>query len=156
MTPVLQLQDLLGTKTCHCYYCSVAKSCLTLCNSTDCSTPGCSVLSLLKFMSIELVILSNHPILCCHLLLLPSVFPRIRIFSSESVLRIKWPKYWSFSFSFSISPSNEYSGLISFQNDWFDLLAVQETQESSPTSQLKASVLWYSALFMVQLSYICT
>ena len=79
--------------------------------------------SLLKLMSIESVMPSNHLILCCSLLLLPSVFPSIRVFSSESALRIRWPKYWSFSFS--ISPSNEYSGLISFRIDWLDLLALQ-------------------------------
>ena len=84
--------------------------------------------SLLKFMSIKLVMPSNHFILCCPLLLLPSVFPSIRVFSNESVLCIRWPKYWSFSFS--IGPSNEYSGLISFRIDWFDLLVVQETLRS--------------------------
>ena len=83
--------------------------------------------SLLKLMSIELVMPSNDLILCHPLLLLPSIFPSIRVFSKESVLHIKWPKYWSFSFS--ISPSNEYSGLISFRMDWLDLLAVQETLE---------------------------
>ena len=81
--------------------------------------------SLLKLMSIESVMPSNHLILCCPLLLLPSIFPSIRVFSNESVLPIKWPKYWSFSFS--ISPSNEYSGLIYFRMDWFDFLAVQGT-----------------------------
>ena len=91
--------------------------------------------SLLKLMSIESVMPSNHLILCRPLLLLPSVFPSIRVFSSESVLCNRWPKYWSFSFS--ISPSNEYSGLISFRIGWFDLLAVQETQELSPAPQLK-------------------
>ena len=84
--------------------------------------------TLLKLMSIESVMLSNHLILCHPLLLLPSIFPSIRVFSSESVLRIRWPKYWSFSFS--ISPSNEYSGLISFRIDWFYLLAVQGTLQS--------------------------
>ena len=93
--------------------------------------------SLLKFMSIELVMPSNHLILCGPLLLLPSIFPRIKVFSSESVLCIRWPKYWSFSFS--ISPSNDYSGLISFRMDWLDLLAVQGTsQDSSPTAQFKS------------------
>ena len=84
--------------------------------------------SLLKLMSIELVMPSNHLILCCPFLLLPLIFPSIRVFSNESVLRIRWPKYWSFSVS--ISPSNEYSGLISFRIDWFDLFAVQETLKS--------------------------
>ena len=91
--------------------------------------------SLLKLLSIESVISSNHLILCYILLLLPSILPSIRVFSNESVLRIRWPKYWSFSFS--ISPSNEYSGLISFRMDWLDL-AVQGTQESSPTPQFKS------------------
>ena len=85
--------------------------------------------SLLKLMSIESVMPSNHLILCCPFLLLPSVFPSIRVFSNESVLHIRWPKYWSFSFS--ISPSDEYSGLISFRMDWLDLLAVQETLENT-------------------------
>ena len=84
--------------------------------------------SVLKFMPIDSVMLSNHLILCCPLLLLPSTFPSIRVFSSESALRIRWPKYWSFSFS--ISPSSDYSGLISFRIDWFELFAVQETLES--------------------------
>ena len=92
--------------------------------------------SLLKFMPIELVMPSNHLILCYPLLLLPSIFPSIRVFSSDSVLCISWSKYWSFSFS--ISPSSEYSGLISFRIDWLDLLAVQKTQESSPTPQFKS------------------
>ena len=91
--------------------------------------------SLLKLMSIESVMPSNHLILCCPLLLLPSIFPSIRVFSNESVLLIRWPKYWSFSFS--IIPSNKYSGLISFRMDWFDLLAVQGTLESSPVPQFK-------------------
>ena len=87
--------------------------------------------SLLKIMSIELVMPSNHFILCCPLLLLPSIFPSIRVFSNESILRIRWPKYRRFSFS--ISPSNEYSGLLTFRVDWFDLLAPRNSQESSPT-----------------------
>ena len=92
--------------------------------------------SLLRFMSVELVRLSHHLILCCPLLLLPSVFPNIRVFSNESALHIRWPKCWSFSFH--ISPSNEYSGLIAFRINWFDLLAVQETlQESSPAPQFE-------------------
>ena len=103
-------------------------------------------------MSIEFVILSNHLILC-HPLLLPSIFPSIRIFSSESALCIRWPKYWSFSFS--ISPSNEYLGLISFRMDWLDLLAVQGTLESLlQHHNLKISILWLSAFFMVQLSHL--
>ena len=94
--------------------------------------------SLLKLMSVESVMPSNHLILCRPLLFLPSIFPRIMVFSNESVLSIRWPKYWSFSFG--ISPSNEYSGLISFRVDWFDLLAVQGTlnQESSPIPQFKS------------------
>ena len=92
--------------------------------------------NLLKLMSFELMMTSNHIILCRPLLLLPSIFPSIRVFSSESVLHIRWPKYWSFSFS--MSPSNEYSGLISVRMDWLDLLAVQGTLKSSPTSQLES------------------
>ena len=109
------------------FCCSVTQSCPTLCDPMDCSTPGFPALhSLPKFaqtQSIELVIPSNHLILCHPLLLLPSIFPSIRVFSNESALHIKWPKYWSVS----ISPSNEYSELISFKIDWFDLLAVQGT-----------------------------
>ena len=107
---------------------SVAQSCPALCEPMDYSAPGFPVhhqlRSLLKLMSTNTVMPSNHLILCCSLLL-PSIFPSIRVFSKESVLRIKWPKYWSFNFS--ISPSNEYSGLISFRMDWLDLLAVQGT-----------------------------
>ena len=109
------------------------------------------MLSLLRFMSIESVMLSNHLILCYPLRLLPSVFPSIRIFSNESALCIRWPKYWSFSFS--ISPSNEYSGLISFRIGWFDLLTVQGTLKSLQHHSSKASVLWCSALFIVKLSH---
>ena len=106
--------------------------------------------SLLKFMSIESVMPSNHLILCHPLLLLPSIFRSIRVFSNESVLRIRWPKYWSFS----IRPSNEYSGLISFRMDWLDLLAVQGTLKSLLRHHTsKASILWRSAFFIVQLSY---
>ena len=108
--------------------------------------------SLLKLMSIELAMPSNHLILCHPLLLLPSVFPSIRVFSNKSVLCIRWPKYWSFSFS--ISPSNEYSGLISFRMDWLDLLAVQGTLKSLlEHHSSKASILWHSAFFIVQLSH---
>ena len=108
--------------------------------------------SLLKLMSIESVLPSNHLILCCPLLLLPSIFPSINIFSNESALHIRWPKYWSCSFN--ISPSNKCSGLISFRIDWFDPLAVQRTLESLLQHHIsKVSVLWLSALFMVQLSH---
>ena len=103
-------------------------------------------------MSIELVMPSNHLILYCPLLLLPSIFPSIRVFSNESALCIRWPKYWNFSFS--ISPSNEYSGLISFKIDWFDLLAVQRTLKSLlQHHNSKASILQCSAYFIVQLSH---
>ena len=108
--------------------------------------------SLLKLMSIELVMPSNHLILCCPLLLLPSIFPSLRIFSNDSVLCISGPKYWSYSFS--ISPSNEYSGLISFRMDWLDLLAVQGTLKSLLQHySSKASILQCSAFFIVQLSH---
>ena len=108
--------------------------------------------SLLKFMSIELVMPSNHLLLCYPLLLLPSIFPSIRVFSDEPVLCIRWPKYWSFSFS--ISSSNEYSGLTSSRIDWFDLLAVQGTVKSLPQHHSsKASILQHSVFFIVQLSH---
>ena len=110
--------------------------------------------SLLKLMSMESVMSSNHLIFCRALLLLPSVFPRIRIFSNESVLHITWPKYWGFSFS--ISPSNEYSGLISLGMDWLGLFAVQGTLKSLlQHHSSKASILWHSAFFIVQLSHPC-
>ena len=130
---------------------SVAQLCPTLCDSMNHSTSGLSITnswSAPKLMSIESVMRSNHLILCHPLLLLPSIFPSIRVFSSESVLRIRWPKYWSFSFS--ISPSNEYSGLISFRIDWFDLLAVQGTLKSLlQRHSSKASILQCSAFFTV-------
>ena len=108
--------------------------------------------SLLKLMSIELVMPSNHLILCRPLLLPPSIFPSIRVFSNESVLHIRWPKYWSFSFS--ISPSNVYSGLISFRINSLDLLEVQGTLKSFyQHHSSKASILWHSAFFIVQLSH---
>ena len=108
--------------------------------------------SLLKLMSIESVMPSNHLFLCCPLLLLPSIFPSIRVFSSELALHIRWPKYWSFSFS--ISPSNEYSGLTFFRIVWLDLLAFQANLKSLfQHHRSKASVLQCSALFMVQLSH---
>ena len=107
--------------------------------------------SLLKCMSVESVMPSNHLILC-HLLLPPLIFPSIRVFSNESVLCIRWPKYWSFSFS--ISPSNEYSGLISFRMDWLDLLAVQGTLKSLlQHHSSKTSILWCSAFIIVQISH---
>ena len=112
--------------------CSVAQSCPTLCDPMDCSRPASLSFSiswsLLRLMSIELMIASNHLILCRPLLFLPSIFPSIRVFSSELALCIRWPKYWRCSFS--ISPSNEYSGLISYRIDWLDLLAVQGTLKS--------------------------
>ena len=102
-------------------------------------------------MSIDSVMPSNHLILCHPLLFLPSIFPSIRIFSNESVLRIRWPKNWSFSFN--ISPSNDHSGLISFTIDWFDHLAVQETKSLLQHHSSKASILWHSAFFIVQPSH---
>ena len=122
----------------------------------NCSTPASLPFTisqrLLKPMSIELVMPSNHLILCHPLLLPPSIFSSIRVFSNESVVCIRWPKYWSFSFS--ISPSNEYSGLISFRMDWLDLLAVQGTLKSLlQHHSSKASILQRSAFFMVQLSH---
>ena len=135
---------------------SVAQSCPTLCDPMDCSTQASLSItnsrSLFKLMSINSVMPFNHLILCLPLLLLPSIFLSIRIFSSESVLHIRWPKYRSFSFS--ISPSTEYSGLISFRIDWFDLLAVQGTLKSFSQYHIsKASVLQHSVFFMVQISH---
>ena len=130
---------------------SMAQPCLTLCDPMDCSTPGFLSITnswiLLKLMSLESVMPSNHLILCRPLLLLPSIFPSIRVFSNESVLCIRWPKYWGFCFS--ISPSNEYSGLISFRLDWFDLLAVQVTLRSllQHHSSKLWSLLWSSTLW---------
>ena len=126
----------LGTS----YQCSaVAQSCLTLCDPMNHSTPGLPSItnsqSSLKLMYIQSVMPSRHLILCHPLLLLPPIPPSIRVFSNESTLRMRWPKYWTFSFS--IIPSKEIPGLISFRMDWLDLLAVQGTQESSPTPQLK-------------------
>ena len=122
----------------------------------DCSRSGFPVHHQLleakfKLMSIETVMPSNHVILC-HPLLLSSIFPSIRVFSNESALRIRWPQYWSFSFS--ISPSSEHPGLISFRMDWWDLLAVQGTLTSLlQHHSSKASILWHSAFFIVQLSH---
>ena len=135
---------------------SVAQSRLTLCNPKDCGMSGflsiISSQSLLKLMSIESVMPSNHLIFCRPLLLLPSIFPSIRVFSNEPVLHIIWPKCQSFSFS--ISPSNEYSGLISFRMDWLDLHAAQGTLKSLlQHHSSKASILWPSAFLMVQFSH---
>ena len=134
--------------------CSVTQLCPTVCNPMDCSTPGFPVLHHLPRLAqthvTKLVMPSNHLSLYCPLLL-PSIFLSIRIFISESVLHIKWPKYWSFSFN--ISPSNEYSGLISFRIDWLDLLAVQRTLKSLlQQHSSKASFLQCSAFFIVQLT----
>ena len=139
-----------------CCGCSVAQSCPTLCSPMDCSTPGLPVhhhsQSFLKLLSIESVMPSNHLILSRPLLLLPAIFPSIRVFSSASVFHIRWPKYWSFSFS--ISPSHEHPGLISFRMDLLDLLAVQGTLKSLlQHHSSKASVLLCSAFFIVQLSH---
>ena len=127
---------------------SVPQSCPALCDPMHCACQASLCItnsqSLLKLMSIELVMPFNHRILCCPLLLLPSIFPSIRVFSNESVLCIRWPKYWSFSFS--ISPSSEYSGLISFRIDWFDLLAVQGALKSLlQNHSSKASILQHSS-----------
>ena len=135
---------------------SVAQSDMTLCNPLNCSTPGLPVHHQLpeftKLMSTELVMPSNYLILCRPLLFLPSIFPSIRVFSNESVLPIRWPKYWSVSFG--ISPSGEYSRLISFGIDWLDLLAVQGTLKILfQHHSSKASILRCSAFFMVQLSH---
>ena len=126
---------------------------MILCNPMDfqASRSNTNSQSLLKLMSIVSVMPSNHLILYCRLLLLPSIFPSTRVFSNESVLHIKWPEYWSFSFS--ISPPNVYSGLISFSMDWLDLLVVQETLKSLLLHHSsKASILQCSAFFIVQLS----
>ena len=141
---------------CLVHFSSATQSSLTLCNPMDYSTPGFSVHHQFpepaKLMSIESVMPFNHLILCRPLLPL-SIFPSIRVFSNESVLHIRWPKYWSFSFS--ISPSNEYSGLTSFRIDWLDLLAVQGTLKSLlQLHSSKVSILQCSAFFTVQLTSI--
>ena len=135
---------------------SVAPSCLTLCNPMDCSTPDFPVHH--RFLELAQTYVHwvgdaiQHLILCHSLLLLPSTFPSIRVFSKESALHIRWPKFWSLSFN--ISPSNEYSGLISFRMDWLDLLAVQRTLKSLlQHHSSKASILGCSAFFIVQLSH---
>ena len=134
---------------------SIAQSCAIICDPwTAALKSSLSITnsqSLLKFMSIKLVMSPHHLILCCHLLLLPSIFPSITVFSNDSVL-IRWPKYWSFTFN--ISPSNKYSGLISFRIDWLDLLAVQGAVKSLlQYHSSKASILQCSAFFIVQLSH---
>ena len=130
---------------------SVAQACPTLCNSMNHSMPGLPVHHQLlesKPMSIESVMPSKNLILCRPLLLLPSIFSRIRVFSNKAALCIKWPKYWSFSFN--ISPSNEHPGLISFRMDWLDHLAVQGTLKTLlQHHSSKASILWHSAFFIV-------
>ena len=132
---------------------SVAQSCLFVTPWTAAPQASLSITnsqSLLKLTSFESVMPPNRLILCHPLLLLPSIFTSIRVFSNESVLHIRWPQYWGFSFS--INPSNEYSGLISFRMDWLDLLAVQGTLKSLLQHySSKASILWHSAFFMVQL-----
>ena len=139
----------INFKTFFCCCCSVTKLCLFVTPWTvACQAPLFSTISqsLLKFTSVELVMPPNHLILCCPLLLPPSIFPSIRVFSNESALRIRWPKYWRFSFR--ISPSNEYSGLISFKIDWFNLFVVQGTLKSLlQHHSLKASMLRCSAFF---------
>ena len=142
-----------GARLVLVHFSSVAQSCPTLCDPKDCCTPGLPAVtnsrSLLKLMSIELVMPSNHLILCRPLLLPPSVFPSIGVFCIESVLHIRWPKYWSFSFS--ISPSNEHPGLISFRMDWLDLLAVQGTLKSLlQHHSSEATILQCSPFFIVQ------
>ena len=139
---------------------SVAQSCPTLCDPMDCNTPGLPEFtqlitnsqSSLKLMCIQLVMPCSHLILCRPLLLLPPIPPSIRVFSNESTLRMTWPKYWSFSLS--ISPSNEHPGLVSFRMDWLDLLTVQGTLKSLlQHHSSKASILRCSASFTVQLSH---
>ena len=131
-------------------YCSVAQLCPTLRDPVDCSMKGFR--SLFRLMSIESMLPFNHLILCHPFLLLSSIFPSIKVFSNESALHIRWPKYWSFNFS--ISPSNEYSGLISFRMDWLDLLAVQRTLKNLlQHHSSKASILQNSGFFIVQLSH---
>ena len=139
----LGISDFPGESSSCCY--SVAQLCPTLCDSMD-YTPGFPVFhcfpEFAQSMSIELVMWSNHLVLC-RPLLLPSIFPSIRVFSNESALHIRWPKFWSFSFS--ISPSNEYWGLVSFRMGWFDLLAVQGTLKNPlQHKSSKASILWHS------------
>ena len=139
---------------CLVQFSSVTQLCPTLCNPTNCSTPGLPVHHQLpespEPMSIESVMPFNHLLLRRPLRLLPSIFPSVRVFSNKSTLHMRWPNYWSFSFS--ISPSNEYPGLISFKMDWLDLLAVQWTPKNLLHHSSKASFLSRSAFFTVQLS----
>ena len=135
---------------------SVTQLCPTLCDPMDCSTPGFPVhhqlLELTQLVSVQSVMPSNRLVLCHPLLLLPSIFPSIKVFSNESVLHIRWPKYWSFSIN--ISPTNEHPGLISFRMDWLDLLVVQGTLKSLlQHHSSKASTVRRSAFFTVQLTH---
>ena len=153
----VQGQGLYFIYLCTPQFSSVAQSCPTLCDPMSCSTPGLPVHHQLpeftQFpVSIESVMPSSHLILCCPLLLLPPIPPSIRVFSNESTLHMRWPKYWSFGFS--ISPSDEHPGLISLRMDWLDLLATQGTLRSLlQHHSSKPSILWYSAFFTVQLSH---
>ena len=138
------------------FYCLVVNSCPALCDPMNCNTPGFPVhhnpLEFAQTCVLESMMPSNHVILCYPLFLLPSIFPSLRVFSNESALCIRWPKYWSFSFS--ISPSKEYSGLISFRIGWFYLLVIQGTLKSLlQQHNSKAPILWHSA-FIVQLSHL--
>ena len=136
---------------------SVAHSCLTLCEPVHCGTPGFPAhhqlpeLAQIHIHQVSDAIQASHPL--CPPLLLPSIFPSIRVFSNESVLCIRWPKYWSFSFS--ISPSNEYSGLISFKMDWLDLLAVQGNLKSLPQHHSSKALIQHSTFHIVHLSHPC-
>ena len=154
---ILSLKNFNLPTGCSVQFSSVAQSCPTVCDpwtaARQASLSITSSWTLLELMSIKSVIPSNHLILCRPLLLLPSIFPSIRFFSNESVLHIRWPKDWNFSFS--ISPSNEYLGLISFKIDWFDLLAVQGSLESSATPQFKSiNSLVLSFLYSPTLTFI--
>ena len=152
-SPLTLVTISLFSKSASVLFSSVMLSCQTLCDPMNRSMPGLCpspTPRVYKLMSIELLMPSNHLILCCPLLLPPSIFPSIRVFSNESVLWIKWPKYWSLSFN--MSPSSEYSGLSSFRLDWLDLLAVQGTLKSLlQHHSSKAPILRHSAFFIVQL-----
>ena len=155
-TPTMKVNTHSLKEVQFCCCSLVTKLCPTFCDLMDRSILGSPVCyysrRLLKFMSIELVMLPNHLIVCFLLLLLPSIFPSIKVFPNESALCIMWPKNWSFSFS--VSPSNEHPGLISFRMDWLDLLDVQGTLMSLlQHDSSKASILWCSAFFMVQFSH---